>query len=549
MRVISARVSNFGSYRNLEFSFDSLGLTLVSGGTGSGKSTLLDIVPWCLFGQTAKNGAADDVCSWQAEEATTGQLLVSVKGVDVSVHRIRGGSGKNDLFWIDERGVEIRGKDLNDTQKLLEQRLGVSAETFLLSTYFHEFSSVGSFFTAPARSRRELFDRICALSFPTRLSAAANDLRKRVRSTADAIELEKSKLEGRVSELDRSQVAARVSSTRWEDAQREKINRLKAKAASFESDKVTKIASLEAEANAWIEKRAKEEAEAADQIQRLRSIVKNPELFESNAEACSSCGAMPPDFYDRRMQNDRNLRELERWEFALEESRRAKNPIIRQIEAAVASENTYVDTLKVEQLLQNPFLTQYAQVQTDLEQAKAAFEASETALVDAKVSIQRLTRLIELSGTLRGELLRKSVREIESQTNAYLEKYFDAEIRVGFTVADADSLDVSIHKSGYLCSYKQLSRGQRSLLRLGFSVSVMKAAANAAGVSFNLVTFDEVLDGLSVDLKVKAVALFESLATERSTVLVVDHATEVKAMFTRSFQVELVGDVSQILED
>jgi ABC-type lipoprotein export system ATPase subunit len=97
-------VTNFGSYKHLEFDFNSNGLTLISGPTGSGKSTLCDIVPWILFGRTSKGGAVDEVRSWDAEEATTGTLMLH----GISITRSR---KPNDLT-IDGR----RGKDLNDTQ-------------------------------------------------------------------------------------------------------------------------------------------------------------------------------------------------------------------------------------------------------------------------------------------------------------------------------------------------------------------------------------------------------------------------------------------------
>ena len=77
----------------------------------------------------------------------------------------------------------------------------------------------------------------------------------------------------------------------------------------------------------------------------------------------------------------------------------------------------------------------------------------------------------------------------------------------------------------------------------------MEASANKAGQHIENLFLDEALDGLDVNLKVKAYALFEKLSQEHSSVLVIDHAPELQALFHQKFHVELVGDVSQIEEE
>src|SRR5271157_2409345 len=110
MRVISAKIENFSSYKTLEFDFTKQGLTLIQGATGSGKSTLCDVIPWGLFGITSKGGTVNDVISWPGDKVTKVTLYLE----NVTIHRSRGPKPKdNDLnFWpID--GLMIRGKDLN----------------------------------------------------------------------------------------------------------------------------------------------------------------------------------------------------------------------------------------------------------------------------------------------------------------------------------------------------------------------------------------------------------------------------------------------------
>ena len=133
MRVIRAIAHNFGSYSVLDFDFTKKGLALISGPTGSGKSTLADIIPWALFGVTAKGGLADEVCSWNSDMPTSVALYLE----DLTIVRIRGGKTKsNDLYFYesshenDVHGNFTRGKDLKDTQRLINQRLGITPETY-----------------------------------------------------------------------------------------------------------------------------------------------------------------------------------------------------------------------------------------------------------------------------------------------------------------------------------------------------------------------------------------------------------------------------------
>ena len=128
MRLLEIDVTNFGSYKRFSFDFTNRGLVLIQGHTGSGKSTALDAVVWMLYGQTAKDGNADDIRSWfcSEDEETHGILNIGIGTSSIGITRIRG--KVNDLYWVEESSEEVhRGKDLTETQKLLEKRLGVSS--------------------------------------------------------------------------------------------------------------------------------------------------------------------------------------------------------------------------------------------------------------------------------------------------------------------------------------------------------------------------------------------------------------------------------------
>ena len=113
MKLISVAAQNFGSYKQLDFNLSGQGLTLISGPTGAGKSTLCDLVPWTLFGKTAKNGQADEVRSWGIRDTTSASVQLYLNNEHVVVYRARGNKD-NDLYFWRGNGPHERGKDIPD---------------------------------------------------------------------------------------------------------------------------------------------------------------------------------------------------------------------------------------------------------------------------------------------------------------------------------------------------------------------------------------------------------------------------------------------------
>lgn len=180
MKVISIHLENFGSYQALDFEFPGDGLALIAGPTGSGKSTICDAIPWILFGKTAKNGPVNEVCAWPADKVTVGKCVVKFHEYPSVVVRTRGPKG-NDLYIADQ-GQEIRGKDLNDTQKIINGMLGVDADLYLAGAYYNEFSPTAGFFTANAKTRRSICEQLVDLSLAVRLQTSLKEEDKKRRA-------------------------------------------------------------------------------------------------------------------------------------------------------------------------------------------------------------------------------------------------------------------------------------------------------------------------------------------------------------------------------
>lgn len=462
MKVMSVHLSNFGSYKNLDLYLANSGLTLIQGPTGSGKSTLCDIIPWILYGITAKGGKVDEIRSWGAKEQTFGSLLLDDGD---SVCRSR---DPNDLVFSGSGFV--RGSDLRDTQRRLDSALGLSDKTYLAGAYFHEFSETAQFFQTTAKNRRQICEELVDLSLSKDLAETLSSLIKDSEKIADGYESEIALLLSNVDTINRFKEQERTKATRWKRQQE---------------------ANIEFAQNAY------------DQFEANRKKV-----ITNVCKACKTVLAAPREFTDMSM-----------------------NPYEEKLKSLRVEVNPYVDTI------------------SDYTREIQELESKMLQNVDAKSKILNhindLEILQEVNVRFRSTLINQTILFVKDSTNALLTRFFDGEIQVEFAIEN-DKIDIAIQKDGNDCSFTQLSKGQRQLLKLCFGVSVMKAVQNFSGVKIEQLWFDEVLTGLDEELKIKAFSLLEELSTSYDSVFVVEHSSSFKALFSNVITVELKNGHSEI---
>lgn len=573
MKLGRCQAWNFGSYSHVDLDLSSTGLGLIYGKTGAGKSTIPDIPCWTLFGVTAKDGAADDVRSWQNPDVATKAVLdVQLQDESIVVTRVRGKAGQNDLYWTEKGSDKLnRGKDLAETQKYLSARLGCDSSLYLSASYFCDFSPSGHFFVAKSKDRRELFEKVACLDFPVNLANRLSEARKASKREQDKTEIDLATISGKLEQLQSSQKDLSVRYESW-DTTKEK-REASAKSTVHKARESLRVAQDNKEIPFILEELNHLESQkgALKKLQALYSqdkeslgvlCAEQSRLLGVNSELCPTC-LSPQDSNTNRQDRlkeltrlikiasyDLGLREtsLERLYEELKKEARLRLDL-RKLESSRDEASRSLSQAERDYAAldcENPFVEALTRLEVELSannKAKGLLEA-QSASIGRRVA--SLTLLYDMSFDLRGELLKKAVKDIEVSTNDYLDQYFDAEIRVCFDIQDSDSLAVTLYKSGFVCNFKQLSKGQRQLLRLCFSVSVMKASANSAGIHFDNLFFDEALDGLDDELKVKAFTLFSKLETEHASILLIDHAPSFQNMFSTRYQVTMDSDLSNV---
>lgn len=572
MRILDCKVCNFGSYKHLTFQFAGKGLTLIQGDTGSGKSTLCDIIPWILFGKTAKGGTADEVLTWGEEDITTGHINVDVGTYTLSITRKRSSKSKHsDLFFesSNKPGEIQRGKDATDTQRLIiEQLKDLTYDLYVSGAYFHEFSPSVQFFTANAKTRREICEQIMDLDLAKTLQAKSaekySDAEDEFEQTNKDIENHKQAIKAETDYYKK----LRTKYYEWEANQRAKKEDLSLKSSNFDYDKNIRLTALK--------KQQKERQESIVHMSNLVGVMQEEydlgssialkdmdaiDLKLADLETCDKCGSILLHTEEAESLKVKRKQALSHSEAAsknltkikvLEQKIKSEVNLLTLDEKDIANEvvvtNHYADFLRSIDTETNPHATMLRTADQDM------FSLSETlsALSDLKEEQQQyLSDLFVLKSALanfRSIVAVNTVAYLETTTNKMLHDHFDNEIKVELSAAQSDKINIIITKDGNVCTYTQLSKGQRQLLKLCFGVAVMKCVSNRHSSKFEQVFFDEALDGMSDELKVKSYGLLQTLETQYDSIFVVDHSADFKNLFSNQYRVVL-GNSGSIIEE
>lgn len=554
MKVLKVTASNFASYKDLEFNMDSQGLALIHGATGSGKSTIQDLVCWALFGKTAKGGTVDEVRSWHDDAPT--QVTVELKPT-LFVTRVRGTAQQNDLYFGKTIEEKTRGKDITETQELLNAALGFDFDLYFTAAYFSEFSPTATFFTASAKQKREIFEKVANLSVPefllTQVAEKKKEANTKLKAATNTFAIE----QGKLAQAELMETKRKAQFIDWEKRRDQELVVLQHQNDNFEQNKASRIAALvtKKEANDLFLNNKKKQI--YDSLQKrelvllseqaIADLIQEQEALNLSKE-CQHCGGLSKKVATRLKEIDKalakhsdNVKEINHLKLELQNINNRADEFIPLITSVQNEANPHAAELKKLKEAKNP----YAEM-PDLDILRKSVDKCDNIVKDLNNQINTYEQLTDVFNKMRSTLLLNSLQDIEFKTNEKLSKYFDSPFHVQLRISSSDKLLTSIQKEGVECSYTQLSKGQRGLLKLCFMTSVMEAASNRAGIHFDTLFFDEALDGLDELLKEKAFGMLEHMSLNHSSIFFIEHSEAFKNLFDNKYHVTNDGEWSSI---
>lgn len=521
-------------------------------------------------------------------------------------------SAQNDLYYkFNEQDVDvapIRGKDAADTQKQVEALLGVSGQLYTNAAYIHQFSKQDTFFVAQAKYRREIVESIRDLREPVRFAEKCAEEKKKIKGLLILQEGELARVSGKSGALvaqvqslhSQMERAAATRALAMEElqaqadsfeqnqnarlmtlvSQLEELDRMTEPTESFEprlqstGDQIRKAEKLVAEAHEI-------RAQLSSANTTLSSLTSQLSRFNQLKDVCPTC--LGPSDNDHAKKHKKDLgdriQEAGAQVIKLEKDYAVKSQVITQLAALKQShiditrkqaENQRLldkfDSLKTQAVLirdeksshlvkleqlraqKDPYESQITDTEKKIRALELEIEKRKADLDSLRVRLSAAEWLYDASFQAKAQMLIGAVRRLQDRTNEVLESYFDGALRVDMKIDDGDKVEVTIQNDGYDCPFKQLSGGERCMLKLAFNVAYMEAAQDCAGVHVDTIMLDEALNGLDADLKVKAYGLVEHLAERHASVMVIEHSEEFKQMFPRTFLITKEASQSAVSE-
>lgn len=196
------RLRNFLSYGDTlqELDFDSFQLAVLMGENGAGKSSLIEAIPFCIWGKGREDNAA--LLRTGAKEAWI-ELEFELHNIIYRITRLlkatRNGVSQELEFAIRDSTNKTfrpltRGR-LKDTEAEIQNRIGITYETFTNSAFFAQ-GKADLFIKNGPTNRRKVLSEILGLSRYETLSKKAKDkadeVKGKIESTRARIEVLKS---------------------------------------------------------------------------------------------------------------------------------------------------------------------------------------------------------------------------------------------------------------------------------------------------------------------------------------------------------------------
>lgn len=577
MRVLSVEIENILSIEKASLKFEDSGLVLVEGwnydtqrANGAGKTALFNCLSFALYDKLPRKITASEILK---RGSKTGFVRSSVLcGEDVwTVQRSR---PKGTEFW--KNGVR---EDI--TQEEFESNIRLSYEQFLLTIYVPQANSRINkrFLASPDADKKEFILQLLNLDAFKEHKTGVDGL---IKARQASIDLETGKLNSNRSRIeayeesliDADSVNAQIQTLAISVAETNKEILEHSQVAKPDLSKYTKY---EDDIRAKTAEIAQAKAKRSMLHDRYREL--NSSIADYDADiSCGECGSSldTPETRTAHAEHQNKVKQkaidtkkqIDDADLIIQKEH-GINDLARKIRDKKAQESVDYQAAisriqelksfvqKQELLMQNLNL----KLKTNSELV-SKIEALNGACLKVQQVIESNKRELDLYKALSAiysptgaqayvldsvvdsfnEVIQKYV-DVLSPNMSYVLNSFKENAKGDMTAKFSETLT----KGGEEVSVGSLSGGEEKGLSLCVDFALLEVLETQFGMTLNPIILDEPFDGLDAAGREIVIDLLESLARTRQ-IFVVDHASEAKALFTKSIRVELRNDTSTISE-
>lgn len=559
---------NFFSWGQLNFEFKS-GVTLISGenlddgnSEGCGKSSIPNALCWGLYGQLPKDVNIDDVIK-------TGEKGCFVTIVLKNGWIIQRSRKPNDLCIIESGGgwaerAEIRGKDVKETQKMINDLIDMSFDTFCQSVYFAQNYN-NKFITANQEEKAKILSELQDLSIFDRASKKANDLLKQAKVDLSILDTDqKSKQYLKKVHTDSFNTFCQLS----DDFGADKLKQLDdiIDRSSILSKKILQIQSEIKEITGLesIPQKVKELEEVEkylDECNRKLYLIEQLEAQKQQAitnKSCPTCGQdlknsgcediKIPDNTDLLQQKftlEKQFADINNERISLMEKQNHNDKLKERLTGTIEQRNQLGKEVSRIESMNNPYLDKISEYHGKMESLEANISVNQEKIQQKTKEIQYLEFLKPGFKEIKSHVFQGLLTELNNKANRYLKDLFDITAIIKFdNVSDegeVSKIQTKVILGGSERSLGMLSGGQFRRVQLAVDFALSDIVANRSDKPINIRILDESLKDLSEPSCAKVIEILQKMGG--STILI-EHNSIVKNIVNQTFEIQLKDGIS-----
>lgn len=556
--IKSIKSKNFLSWKNLEFSFES-GITLLTGwnkqdntAEASGKSSIPNMLTWGLFGCLPKDAGIDQVIH-TGEKSCMVEITLD-NGTIISRTR-----NPNKLYI--QNGSDIQtGKDLRDTQKLVDNIIGMSFETFVQTVYYPQ-GYANKFITANEENKAKILSELQDLSVFDRASKKTADILKDLKLQKDKLTATHNHQRAMIKVYQEQFDTFCGMSDTYDADKLKQLDDIVEKSLSI-GDKMKAIESeisTLGEFDTLIDKQ--DEAYQLRQFlstceQKLYNIeqIRLQSLSSKDCPTCKrpmtddNCILEVPDNSQLLFEKEgltRDLNSLMSDIDSIQQKLNKRNQLTFQHNGLIEQRKLLSTQVNRIEGMHNPYLDKIKEFNDKVQHSQRLLSTVNEELTQTTSKISHLEFLKEGWKEIKSYVFQGLLDELNRKTNAYLTKLFDITATLEFKNDSEDQgvskIRTTVKLDGIERTLGLLSGGQMRRVQLAVDFALSDIVSERSNKPINLRILDESFKDLS---EASLERVIEVLKDMKGSTLVIEHNSIIKSIVDRTHHIVYDNGVS-----